>query len=57
MASIIENRHDKMFPILEASEIKRVRRFGEVHSFGAGKPLAKAGEVGHGLSIILARRG
>ena len=52
--SIIETRHDQVFPILEASEIDRVRRFGEVQSFGAGDALASVGDIGHGLSIILA---
>ena len=51
--SIIDTRHDQMFPNLEASEVERVRRFGEVQSFGAGEALASVGNVGHGLSIIL----
>jgi thioredoxin reductase (NADPH) len=51
---IIETRRDQMFPILETSEIERVRRFGTVHSFNSGEALARVGEVGHGLSFILA---
>jgi thioredoxin reductase (NADPH) len=51
--SIIDTRHDQMFPNLEASEVERVRRFGEVQSFGAGEALARVGNVGHGLSIVL----
>ena len=51
--SIIDTRHDQMFPNLETSEIERVRRFGEVQSIGAGEALASVGNVGHGLSIIL----
>ncbi len=51
--SIIDTRHDQMFPNLETSEIERVRRFGEVQSIGAGEALASVGKVGHGLSIIL----
>ncbi len=51
--SVIDTRHDQMFPNLEASEVERVRRFGEVQSFGAGEALASVGNVGHGLSIIL----
>jgi thioredoxin reductase (NADPH) len=51
--SIIDTRHDQMFPNLEASEVERVRRFGEVQSFGAGEALASVGNVGHGLSIVL----
>src|SRR3984893_18393372 len=52
--SIIDTRRHQMFPTLERAEIERVRRFGEVRSYGAGAALAKVGEVGAGLSIILA---
>jgi len=54
--SIIETRHNQMFPILEASEIERVRRFGSVHCFSSGEALQKVGVVGCGRSIILAGR-
>jgi thioredoxin reductase (NADPH) len=43
-----------MFPVLEPGEIERVRRFGEVRSYGVGEALVKVGDVGHGLTIILA---
>jgi thioredoxin reductase (NADPH) len=52
--SIIETRRHQIFPVLEASEIERVRRLGKVHSYGAGEALAKVGEVGPGLTIVLA---
>jgi thioredoxin reductase (NADPH) len=52
--SVIETRRLQMFPTLERAEIERVRRFGEVRSYEAGEALAKVGEVGDGLSIILA---
>jgi thioredoxin reductase (NADPH) len=52
--SIIETRRHQMFPTLERAEIERVRRFGEIRSYGAGEALAKVGQVGEGLSIILA---
>ena len=51
--SIIDTRRDQMFPTLEPSEIERVRRFGKQHAFAPGEPLAKVGERGVGLSIIL----
>jgi len=51
--SIIDTRRGQMFPVLEAAEIERVRRFGSVRCFGTGEALVKAGEVGSGLSIIL----
>jgi thioredoxin reductase (NADPH) len=52
--SIIDTRHDQMFPTLQPLEIERVRRFGDMRSFEVGEPLAKVGEVGRGLSVILA---
>jgi thioredoxin reductase (NADPH) len=43
-----------MFPTLDAAEIARVRRFGELRAFAPGERLAKVGDVGVGLSIVLA---
>src|SRR5829696_10361558 len=51
--SIIDTRSHQMFPTLEAAEIERVRRFGQVRSFTAGEALAKVGQTGLGLTIIL----
>src|SRR5437763_12508616 len=51
--SIIDTRRHRMFPVLEPAEIERVRRFGKVRSYGVGAALAKVGEVGLGLTIIL----
>jgi thioredoxin reductase (NADPH) len=45
-----------MFPVLEESEIERMRRFGKVRSYDAGESLARAGEVSAGLTVILAGR-
>jgi thioredoxin reductase (NADPH) len=42
-----------MFPILEPVEIERVRRFGKVRSYRAGEALAKVGQTGHDLTVIL----
>jgi thioredoxin reductase (NADPH) len=52
--SVIETRRHQMFPTLERAEIERVRRFGAVRRYEAGEALAKVGEVGHGLTVILA---
>jgi thioredoxin reductase (NADPH) len=52
--SIIDTRREQMFPALEAGEIERARRFGKVRSYRAGDALAAVGEVGPGLTIILA---
>ena len=50
----MDTRRHQMFPVLEPMEIERVRRFGKVRSYGAGEALAKVGEKGHGLTVILA---
>ena len=51
--SIIETRRAQMFPTLDASDIARMRRFGEACSYAAGEALARVGTVGRGLTIIL----
>src|SRR6516164_9659414 len=51
--SIIDTRRDQMFPVLEAAEIERVRRFGYLRSYGPGEALVRIGEAGLGLTIIL----
>jgi thioredoxin reductase (NADPH) len=51
--SIIDTRRHQMFPVLEPAEIERVRRFGNVRSYGVGEALAKVGQVGLGLTIVL----
>ena len=52
--SIIDTRRQQMFPTLEPAEIERVRQFGVVRSYGVGEALERVGEVGPGLTIILA---
>jgi thioredoxin reductase (NADPH) len=52
--SIFDTRRHQMFPILEPAEIERVRRFGKVRAYRAGEALATVGEVGLGLTVILA---
>ena len=51
--SIIDTRRHQMFPVLEPFEIERVRRFGKVRACDDAAALAKVGEVGTGLTIIL----
>jgi thioredoxin reductase (NADPH) len=53
-ASIIETRRHQMFPTLEAAEIERVRRFGEMCSYAAGEALTTVGHVARGFTVILA---
>src|SRR5262245_56777587 len=52
--SIIESRRDQIFPLLDAADIERMRRFGRLRSFRAAEVLARAGQVADGLTIILA---
>src|SRR5262249_29387266 len=51
--SVIDTRRDQMFPALEPFEIERLRRFGKVRLYDAGAALAKVGELGIGLVLIL----
>jgi thioredoxin reductase (NADPH) len=51
--SIIDTRHDQMFPTLDPAEIERVRRFGKLRAFVRGERLASVGQAGVALSIIL----
>src|SRR5580692_10902795 len=52
--TILEQRGEQMLPVLDASEIERVRRFGECRSFVTGEALATIGHVSPGLMVILA---
>jgi thioredoxin reductase (NADPH) len=54
--SIIDTRRDQMFPVLETTDIERVRRFGKVRAYRAGEALVQVGHVGPGLTIILTGR-
>src|SRR5450755_1121784 len=52
--AIAGSRDGQMFPFLEAAEIERARRFGDVRSFAAGDSLELTGDSGHGIAIVLA---
>ena len=51
--SILEKRRDQAVPVLDQTEIDRIRRFGERRTYPAGSAISKTGEVGPGLVIIL----
>jgi thioredoxin reductase (NADPH) len=51
--SIIDTRSPQMFPVLDSTEIERVRRFGVAAKYNAGDALAKIGNVAQGLIVIL----
>jgi CRP-like cAMP-binding protein len=52
----LTSRFHQMFPVLCETEIDRVRRFGEVRRFPAGKLLFQAGEAVPGMYVILSGR-
>ncbi len=49
-------RHSQMFPVLEQTDIARLRRFGSVRTYPAGDKLVSAGDVAEGLTVILSGR-
>jgi len=51
--TIIATRGAQMFPTLTDAEIARLRRFGTPHHYRKGEMLARPGERGHGLTLIL----
>jgi thioredoxin reductase (NADPH) len=51
--SVLESRREQMFPVLDAADIARLRRFGEAHGFQPQNFLMRAGEPAQGLFLIL----
>lgn len=51
--TIMEARGAQMFPTLDPDEVERLRRFGQCDRYPEGSALARAGEVGPGLIILL----
>ena len=52
-ATVMETRREQMFPTLTADEIERLRRFGEVRAYAAGERIARTGQAGLGIGVIL----
>ena len=53
LPTVFETRRDQVFPILDAAEIARIRRFGETRSYGAGDMVVRAGQPTDGLMVVL----
>jgi thioredoxin reductase (NADPH) len=53
---VIEARRDQMFPVLTATEIDRLMRFGERRSYATGGRIVATGEIALGAFVILAGR-
>jgi thioredoxin reductase (NADPH) len=51
--TILATRGAQMFPTLTEAEIARLRRFGAPRAFAKSEALARVGEPGHGLTLIL----
>jgi len=53
---LIATRGAQMFPRLGDEEVVRLARFGEPRSFKAGEAVARVGEAGSGLFLVLSGR-
>src|SRR6202162_3425256 len=51
--STIDTRRGQMFPKLEAREIDRLRRFGDVRRYSAGEALFVTGEIAPGMAVLI----
>lgn len=51
--SVFSSRHDQMFPIFGASDVARLRRFGEFRAYRAGEALAVLGRPTPGMFVLL----
>jgi thioredoxin reductase (NADPH) len=51
--ALIAERGAQMFPALSDEEIDRLCRFGQARSYAAGAAVARVGETGPGLALIL----
>ena len=52
-SSVLDARRDQIFPILDAHDFARLKRFGTVRSFPPGTAIMRAGEVAPGLAFVL----
>jgi thioredoxin reductase (NADPH) len=53
---IATQRRDQVFPVLDAAELTRLNRFGELRRFRSGDLLERAGERPPGLFVLTAGR-
>ena len=53
VAALVGTRADQTYPVLEPTQIERLRRFGEVRSWADGEAMVKTGGVGDGVFVIL----
>ncbi len=53
-STVADTRSHQMFPTLTRAEIDRLRRFGQPRAYADGEAVARVGETGHGLTLVLA---
>jgi thioredoxin reductase (NADPH) len=51
--SVLETRRDQAFPVLSASDIGRLERFGNACHYERGAAIARAGQMTAGLILVL----
>ncbi|HEX3953114.1 MAG TPA: FAD-dependent oxidoreductase [Stellaceae bacterium] len=51
--SLVEARHDQMFPVLAPAEIARIARLGERRSYAAGDRIFTTGVIAPGAFVLL----
>ena len=49
----LDDRDGERFPVLEAREVERLRRFGQPRAFAKGEALMEVGQTGHGLTLVV----
>jgi thioredoxin reductase (NADPH) len=53
---IIDTRRDQMFPVLDAEDMERVRRFGQVRAYQSGEAIFTVGQISPGVVMVLSGR-
>ena len=51
--SVFDTRHDQMFPVFDAADIARLRRFGTIRTYARGEKLETVGKASPGMLVIL----
>jgi thioredoxin reductase (NADPH) len=53
VSKLTDSRQHQMYPTLEPDEIERLHRFGEIQTFPDGHLIARVGQAGLGMAILL----
>lgn len=53
LPTVFQTRPDQVFPVLNAADIARIRRFGETRSYRPGDLIVQAGQPTDGLMVVL----